>query len=423
MTARPFLKGMAGYLVPARRRSRRMADRQVEVYMPSAPARPAAGLGVVLIMATACASIPKQTYTADEARREVQARVSAEMQDKIVIPFEIDDEIERLAEDITRNAVTEQAKTEAIVRAITDLRQFSISYDFLSNKTAREVFTQGKGNCLAYANLFVGMARHVGVDAVYVDVVTVETTTREAEVIVNTGHVTAGVVQGSTGVIIVDFTRTPETKYVGFKVIDDLEAIANYYNNQGFLYGYFSESEGRELGFDPMEAEMEMIKVALQVKPSFGRARNNLGVALRRRGSVQEAIEQYEKAIEVDPGFAEPHANLAAAYFADHRPDDALKELRIAVKLSGSNGYFHYQLGVVEYGLGRYEEAIKEFRSALAKEPGMAVSRYFLGESYLKLGNTERALEEYLAALELDPNNAPARAKVDLLTGQALSRN
>jgi len=352
--------------------------------MPSAPARPVIGLGVVLALSSACASIQsiqKKIYTADEARLQVQARVSTEMQDEIVIPFEIDDEIERLAEDITRNQVTDRAKKEAIVGAITGSTQFSISYTFLSNKTAREVFRQGRGNCLAYANLFVRMAGHVGLDAVYVDVVTVETTTQEAEVIVNTGHVTAGVEQGSAGVLIVDFISSPETKYIGFKVIDDLEAIAEYYNNQGFLYGYFSESEGHELDFDPLEAEMKMIQLSLQVKPSFGRARNNLGVALRRRGRIQEAIEQYKKAIEVDPGFAEAHANLGAAYHAVHRVDDALRELRIAVNLSGSNGYYHHQVGVMEYGLGRYEEAIKAFRSALSKEPGMAISRYFLGES------------------------------------------
>jgi tetratricopeptide (TPR) repeat protein len=390
--------------------------------MPSAPARPVVGLVVVLSLASACASIQKNYYTADEALLQVRARVSAEMQDKIVIPFEIDDEIERLAEDITRGAASDLAKTEAIVKAITGATQFSISYNFLSNKTAREVFRQGRGNCLAYANLFVGMARHVGLDAVYVDVVTVETTTQEAEVIVNTGHVTAGVEQGGAGVVIVDFTRTPETKYVGFKVIDDLEAIANYYNNQGFLYGYFSESEGRKLDFDPMEAEMEMIQLALQVKPSFGRARNNLGVALRRRGRIPEAIEQYQKAIEVAPDFAEAHANLGGAYYAAGRLDDALRELRIAVNLSGSNGYFHHQVGVVQYNLGRYEEAIKAFRSALSKEPGMAIARYLLGESYLKLGDKERALAEYIAALDLDPNFGAARVKVDLLTAQDVNR-
>ena len=84
------------------------------------------------------------------------------------------------------------------------------------------------------------MAREVGLRAVYVDVTTIERISREAEVIVNNGHITGGFVYGPD-VIVIDFTRTPEREYLGYKVIDDLEAIANFYNNQGFLYGYFTE--------------------------------------------------------------------------------------------------------------------------------------------------------------------------------------
>ena len=120
-------------------------------------------------------------------------RVSAEMRDQIIIPFEIDDEIRQLAHDITGNLTNNRLKVRAIVQAIIGLTGFSISYDWLSNKTAKEVFRQGKGNCLAYSNLFVGMAREVGLEAVYVDVTSIERHAREAEVIVNNGHVTAGI--------------------------------------------------------------------------------------------------------------------------------------------------------------------------------------------------------------------------------------
>ena len=390
--------------------------------MVSAHIRSLVGASMVVFLMNACASIPKTIYTQEEIVSQMEARVSAEMRDQIVIPFEIDDEIRQLAEEITRGMVSDRQKARAIVRAIIGLTEFSISYDTLSNKTAREVFRQGRGNCLAYSNLFVGMARHVGLEAVYVDVVSVERQRKEAEVIVNNGHVTAGIVRGPD-VTVIDFTRTPETEYIGFKVIDDLEAIANYYNNQGFLYGYFTEIEGDELGFDPMKKEMEMYRLALEVLPTFGRARNNLGVGLRRRGRVQEAIEQYKMAIEVDSSFADAHANLGAAYYALGRVEDALEELQVASGHSGSNGYFHHHLGVVQYQLEQYEEAIKEFKRALSREPELAEARYYLGESYLKLGDTRKAIEEFVAALEINPNHAFARTRVDLLTGEGEGQN
>ena len=60
-------------------------------------------------------------------------------------------------------------------------------------------------------------------------------------------------VRRPAGSVIIDFTATPEREYIGFDVIDDLEAIANFYNNQGFLYGYFTETE--DVDFDPLEKE------------------------------------------------------------------------------------------------------------------------------------------------------------------------
>jgi predicted negative regulator of RcsB-dependent stress response len=305
----------------------------------------------------------------------------------------------------------------AIVRAIIDRTGLSISYDWLSNKTAKEVFYEGRGNCLAYTNLYVGMAREVGLRAVYVDVTTVERVTREAEVIVNNGHITGGLVYGPD-VIVIDFTRTPEREYHGFKVLDDLEAIANFYNNQGFLYGYFTEIKGPDMGFDPQQKELEMYEVALEILPSFHRARNNLGVALKRRGQVNDAIEQYKMAINHDPDFAEAHSNLGAAYYTLGRTDDAIKEFRIAAKASGSNAYFYHHLGVIQYQLKRYDEALDQFKRALSREPNLADARYYMGECYLKLGDEKKAIEEFRATLELDPNYLSARAKLQILNAR-----
>ena len=381
--------------------------------MSSARSLPLAALAVVASALIGCAGARKQVYTPDEMRSELETRVSMQMRDEIVIPFEIDDEIRQLARDVTRRADTDKEKVEAIVRSIIGLTGFSISYDWLSNKTAREVFREGKGNCLAYSNLFVGMARAVGVDAVYADVKFTERITREAEIIVNSTHITAAV--RSTGKsVLIDFTTNPERKYIGFTAIDDLEAIANFYNNQGFLYGYFTETE--DVGFDPLKKELEMYRLALEIVPNFGKARNNLGVALRRRGLVDQAIEQYRMAIEHDPKHAEARSNLGTAYVYQGRTADALEEFRIAARNAGPDGYIHHRLGVVYLGLGRYEEAIKELRKALSKEPDMADARFHLGECYRGLGDERKAIEEYRVTLQIDPNYTAARNRLDQLS-------
>jgi Tfp pilus assembly protein PilF len=370
-------------------------------------------LAIVASLAVGCAPALKQVYTPEEIRSELESRVSAQMRDEIVIPFEIDDEIRQLARDVAGRAPTDSEKVRAIVDAITSRAGFSISYDRLSNKTAKEVFREGKGNCLAYTNLFVGMARAVGVDAVYADVKFTERVTREAEIVVKSTHITAAVTVGS-GPTLIDFTGTPERKYTAFQVIDDLEAIANFYNNQGFLYGYFTESES--VGFDPLEKEIEMYRLALEILPTFVKARNNLGVALRRRGRIDEAIEQYKLALEQAPGYVEAHSNLGTAYYNQGHTEEALKEYRLAAENAGPDGYVHQRLGVTLLHLGRYQDAIKQFRKALSKEPQMAEAHYDLGECYRSLGDEKRAAEEYRAALEVDPNYLAAQTKLEQLS-------
>jgi tetratricopeptide (TPR) repeat protein len=259
----------------------------------------------------------------------------------------------------------------------------------------------------------VGMGREVGLDVSYADVLFTERTTREAEIIVNSTHITAAV-KRADGTALIDFTTTPEREYIGFELIDDLEAIANFYNNQGFLYGYFTEST--DVDFDPLQKELEMYRLALEILPTFHRARNNLGVALRRRGRVDEAIEQYKLAIKDDPKYAEAYSNLGTAYLYQGRTDDALKAYRLAAKYAGNDGYIHHRLGIAYLRLARYEEAIEQFKKALSKEPDLAEAHYDLGECYSKLGNQKKALEEYKAALEIDPNFIAARTKLEQLS-------
>ena len=381
--------------------------------MFSARCLPLVALATLVSSLVGCAGTPKRIYTVDEMRAELETRVSTQMRDEIVIPFEIDDEIRQLARDVTKDASNESEQARALVRAIIGLAGFSISYDWLSNKTAQEVFREGKGNCLAYSNLFVGMARAVGLDASYADVRFTERITREAEIVVHSTHITA-VVRQTTGNVLIDFTATPERKYIGFDVIDDLEAIANFYNNQGFLYGYFTETE--DVDFDPLEKELEMYRLALEILPTFSRARNNLGVALRRRGRVDEAIEQYQLAIEQNPKYAEALSNLGTAYSYEGRIEEALETYRLAAQHAGGDGYIHHRLGVMYLRVGRYQEAIKELRKAVSREPELADARYHLGECYRLLGNEKEAIEEYEATLEIDPNYIAARTRLEQLS-------
>ena len=387
--------------------------------------RPATGgllLAGLALGALGCGTATKRTWTVEEIRADLNHRITPDVLARVEIPFEIDDEIRELAFRVTENLRTDKEKMRAIIRAIRHHTGGTIAYDWLSNKTAKSVFREGRGNCLAYTNLFVGMSRAVGLEAIYVDVTTIEQVTKEAEVIVNSGHITGGIKDGPD-LIVVDFTANPEREYAGEKIIDDFEAISNFYNNQGFLYGYFAEALADQGGFDPLAREIEMYELALSIRPNFNRARNNLGVAYKRRGRVNAAIEQYQLALDIEPDFTEARANLASAYYSQGETDQAIEEFRIAARNDRSNAYVVYHLGVLHYHEGKYGQAADYFRQAISRDRRMADARFFLGETLLKLGDEDKAIREYERAIEIDPNYISARAKLDLLRDAQRSRS
>ena len=51
----------------------------------------------------------------------------------------------------------------------------------------------------------------------------------------------------------------------------------------------------------------------VRLKPGSALAHANLGIALKDKGQVDEAIACYRKAIELDPKFARAHNNLGNA--------------------------------------------------------------------------------------------------------------
>ena len=52
---------------------------------------------------------------------------------------------------------------------------------------------------------------------------------------------------------------------------------------------------------------------ALELKPDYAAAHNNLGNALQAQGKLDEAVACYRRAVELKPDYAEAHCNLGNA--------------------------------------------------------------------------------------------------------------
>jgi SAM-dependent methyltransferase len=75
---------------------------------------------------------------------------------------------------------------------------------------------------------------------------------------------------------------------------------------------------------------------AIDQRPDFVGARNNLGAALMARGRFDEAAVQFQRAIALKPDFIELYNNLSRTLFVQGRLNEALGALRRALAIGGN---------------------------------------------------------------------------------------
>jgi tetratricopeptide (TPR) repeat protein len=362
-----------------------------------------AAIGLLLLLPGGAADgKPCIIYSPEEIRRELSHRLSPEEVAALKIPWEADEGIRRLAGKITRGAGSDHQKLSFLLSHFRH-QGYLDSYDKSWTRTAREVAEDGKGNCLSYANLFVAMARSVGLQAFYLDASRVTSESgRSGRVLVDYGHVLVGVRIGPD-LRAIDFDGQASEVH-RFDVISDLQAIADYYNNLGFELSWSERDQG---GF-ASEPVIRMFELATRIWPEFARAWNNLGVALGRAGRLDEASEAYRRAIEADVTLAAPHVNLGQIHYHRGDLDRAIGLFQKAVELNPENAHYRLFLGKALAERGRFEEALRELERGAGIDADFFLIHMQLAEIHRTTGNCEQAERSARRVLEIVPKHLGA---------------
>ncbi len=327
--------------------------------------RPAA-LAAMLVFGAGCAAA-RPLYDPDGLRAEVRARAPGLAPDEIVIPFEFPESQGPRARRIVEGIGAEKDRVRALVNAMFDPYEWGLRYSAQGATTnASETLERRAGNCLDLASVFIGLSRSVGIRASYMDA---SRSIRETRALgdgltVNAGHITA-VVESAGGPITLDFSS--ERDIVSYRVISDLEAIANFYNNRGFERIEAAEDQGVSVDWADAAGDFRR---AVQVFPAFARAWNNLGIAAARLGRPDEAVAHYRAAIALDPGFAAPHNNLGLLHLRRGELGDALRELESAARLAPTAAHTQYELAVARQRVGDVDGAREAAERALQLRKG-----------------------------------------------------
>ncbi|MGI9293796.1 MAG: transglutaminase domain-containing protein [Pseudomonadales bacterium] len=279
-------------------------------------------------------------------------------------------------------------KTELIIKYLLD-DGLELQYSNLKTYTAAQTFQEREGNCLSFTNLFVAMAREVGVAAYFQEVRIPPIWTAEGDTFYYNLHINA-LVKSHKLEQVVDFDIQEFDTGLSRRRISDDTAAAQYYNNMG---AYYLTKK------DLLRAFVHARK-AIELRPNTGYFWTNLGTILRHADKLLHAEQAYLVAIELSQELS-AMSNLARLYNTLGKPELA-SEYQARVKaFRRKNPYFLYVRAEQAYADKNYESTQKLLRAAIRRHPDEHQFYRLQGLTWLKLNQPKKAKKSFARAAKV----------------------
>ncbi|MGD8347146.1 MAG: tetratricopeptide repeat protein [Lysobacterales bacterium] len=343
--------------------------------------------------------------------------------------LEMSPEMIEFAERAVGSSNARSERLRRLAFAIMRSGDFSLDYEDTTG-TAVETFESRRGNCMAFTNMFVAMARYLDIDARYQEVDVPPTWSMSGDSFLYSQHINVHVdlKQGRWREVdfnIYDFDHELETR-----IIPDSRARAHYFNNIG-AERMLADETGPAYGF---------FRQSLREDEEFASAWINMGILHRREGLNDLAEAAFLEALRVggadtldmtrytgDIGWMSSRqsdtdliamSNLANLYEEMGYTDLAAQYFERVHAHRMKNPYYRYQVAESAFEEGDYESAIENLQYAIRRRKNEDEFYYLLSLSYLMKGDREEARTWMKKAEEVAAENSEKDKysyKLDLL--------
>lgn len=307
-------------------------------------------------------------------------------------------EMAEFVESRVKPAGSQSEQLKQLADAVMRSGEFSLAYEDTTG-TAAETFESRRGNCMAFTNMFVTMARYLGLDAGFQEVEVPPTWSKSGDSFLYSQHINVYIdlKQGRWREVdfnIYDFDHDMETR-----MVSDSRARAHYFNNVGAelmlegetgpAYAHFRQSLFEDIAYRP--------------------AWINLGVLHRREGLPEYAEAAFVEALRqggarryrlsdqtFDVGWMPSRtdvtsllamSNLASLYEEQGRSELAAQYFYKVHSHRMKNPYYRYEMAQLAFAEGDYQSAIDDLKFAIRRHRNESEFYYLLSFSYMMEGN------------------------------------
>ncbi|MCV6605816.1 MAG: hypothetical protein OIF34_10955 [Porticoccaceae bacterium] len=300
----------------------------------------------------------------------------------------VSDDMQQFLNDYVERHGNKAHRLRTLINAMHTSGLLNLEYTSNRTLTASQAYSQRSGNCLAFTNLFVALAREVGLKAIYQKVDVPPSWRRGGEYVVLSQHINVLVKNPHDPDYMVDFNLPDYSGNYDTEPVRDNTAFAQYYSNLGVEF--MEDGNFRDAFLH--------LKKALQTDARQAPVWVNLGALYSRGGHYEHAESAYLHALKMDSRDRVAHNSLAKLYRAQGKQELSEKYAHKARYYRNRNPYYHYWLALQAFEAQQFQQSLQHLNKAIARKDDEHLFYYLKGLNHFQLGDKERARSNFAKA-------------------------
>lgn len=196
------------------------------------------------------------------------------------------------------------------------------------------------------------------------------------------------------------------------QTIDKIKPLLHHFPASAILRNIKGAAER---GMGNIDAAIEAYKNAIEIKPDYPDAYNNLGVALKEKFQLKEAVSAYNSALSIKPDYPDALNNLGNALKEQGQLEAAIKSYHSAIEFKPDFAEAYNNLGLAFIDLGNIDKAISCYGRAIDIKPNYHEAYTHLGDAFVTQAKNEQAINAYITAINMHAGDVYALHKMSNL--------
>ena len=173
---------------------------------------------------------------------------------------------------------------------------------------------------------------------------------------------------------------------------------------------------------DQIQEALDTAGALIKDYPNEAILYNISGACYASLGQMDTAVNRYEKALDIKPDYADAHNNLAITLQGLDQLDAAVERYKKALAIKPDYAEAHYNLGDTLHKLGQLDASVRSYEKAIAIKPDYTEAHNNLGNTLKRLGQLDAAVRSYKKALAIKPDYVVPQHMINALTGNTSTK-